>query len=132
MSLNTGEQEADLHVVVDGKTIILVNSVVYLGGTAWEDGGSSKEIQSGEGASRSSSVEESGRHYVGQKTEETTKRKSVGSLRCTSRYIRVGNTGTDREREEEKIQIAENNWVRRICNVTQEDRRKKLREEIGI
>ena len=25
-------------------------------------------------------VEESGRHYVGQKTEETTKRKSVGSL----------------------------------------------------
>ena len=42
-------------------------------------------------------MEESGRHYVGQKTEETTKRKSVGSLRGTSLYIRVGNTGTDRE-----------------------------------
>ena len=37
------------------------------------------------------------------------------------------------ERQEEKIQIAENNWVRRICKVTQEDRRKmkELREEIG-
>ena len=32
-------------------------------------------------------MEESGRHYVGQKTEETTKRKSVGNLRCTSLYM---------------------------------------------
>ena len=42
-------------------------------------------------------MEERGRHYVGQKTEETTKRKSVGSLRGTSLYIGVVNTGTDRE-----------------------------------
>ena len=64
-------------------------------------------------------MEESGRHYVGQKTVETTKRKSVGSLRGTSLYIRVGNTGTDRETGEDGIvQIAENNWVRRICKVT--------------
>ena len=40
-----GEQEVDLHVVVDGKTIKQVNSYVYLGGTVCEDGGSSKEIQ---------------------------------------------------------------------------------------
>ena len=39
-------------------------------------------------------MEERGRHYVGQKTEETTKRKN---LRGTSLYTRVGNTGTDRE-----------------------------------
>ena len=32
------------------------------------------------------------------------------------------------------MQIAENNWVRIICIVTQEDRRKmkELREEIGM
>ena len=42
-------------------------------------------------------MEESGRHYVGEKTEETTKRKSVGSLRGTSLYIRVGKSDTDRE-----------------------------------
>ena len=46
-------------------------------------------------------MEEGGRHYVGQKTEETTKRKSVGSLRGTSLFIRVGNTGTDIETEGE-------------------------------
>ena len=28
------------------------------------------------------------------------------------------------ERQEEKMHIAENNWVRRMCKVTQEDRRK--------
>ena len=42
-------------------------------------------------------MEESGRHYVGQKTKETTISKSVGSLHGTSLYIRVRNTGTDRE-----------------------------------
>ena len=42
-------------------------------------------------------MQESGRHYVGQKTEETTKRKIFGCLRGTSLYIRVWNTGTDRE-----------------------------------
>ena len=38
------------------------------------------------------------------------------------------------ERQEEKIQIAENNWVQSICKVTQEDRRKmkELREEIDM
>ena len=38
------------------------------------------------------------------------------------------------ERQEEKIQIAGNNWVRRIRKVTQEDRRKmkELKEEIGM
>ena len=36
------------------------------------------------------------------------------------------------ERQEEKIQTAENNWIRRMCKVTQEDRMKmkELREEI--
>ena len=91
------EQE-DLHVVVDGKTIKQMNSLVYLGGKVCEDGGSSKEIQrrveagaaawrrvegfmwdrgewkalcgTEESGSRSSSVEESGRLYVGQRRVE--------------------------------------------------------------
>ena len=43
-------------------------------------------------------------------------------------------TLTLKEIQEEKIQLAENNWIRRIFRVTQEDRRKmkELREEIGI
>ena len=55
-------------------------------------------------------MEKSGRRYVGQKTEETNKRKSVGSLRGTSLYIWVRKLELT-ERQEEKMQIAENNWV---------------------
>ena len=78
-------------------------------------------------------MEESGRHYVGQKTEETTKRKSVGSLRGTSLYIGVGNTGTDRETGGEDAD-SRKQLGRRICKLTQEDTRKmkELREEIGM
>ena len=38
------------------------------------------------------------------------------------------------ERQEEKMQTAENKWVRRICKVKQEDRRKmkEFREEVGM
>ena len=41
----TGEQEVDMHVVIDGQTIKQGICLVYLGGTMCEDGGSSKEIQ---------------------------------------------------------------------------------------
>ena len=33
-------------------------------------------------------------HYAGQQAEETTERKSVGSLRCTRLYSWDGYTGT--------------------------------------
>ena len=116
-----GEQEVDLHVVVDGKTIKQVNSFVYLGGTVCEDGGSSKEIQRRVQAGAAAWRRVGGIMW-GRKLKKQLKRKSVGSLRDASLYIRVGNTAlTERQ---EKIQIAESNWVRRICKVTQEDRRK--------
>ena len=110
-----GEQEVDLHVVVDGKTIKQVNSFLYLGDTVCEDGGSSKEIQR--------------RVQAGA---AATKKKSVGSLHCTSLYIWVGNTGTDRETGGEDADSRKQ--LQRICKVTQEDRRKmkELREEIGM
>ena len=40
-----GEQEVDLYVVVDGKTIKQVTSFVYLGGTVCEDEGSSRKYR---------------------------------------------------------------------------------------
>ena len=38
------------------------------------------------------------------------------------------------ERQEEKLQVAENRWVRRICRVKREDSRKmeELRDEIRM
>ena len=39
-----GEQEVDLHVVVDGKTNKQVDIFMYLFGTVCEDGGGNKEV----------------------------------------------------------------------------------------
>ena len=40
-----GEQDMEIHVVLDENTINQVNSFVYLGGTVCEDGECSKKIQ---------------------------------------------------------------------------------------
>ena len=86
-----------------------VECVVYLVGTVCEDGGSIKD-----GAIWSGSSEEGGiyyiRHYVGQKVEETA--CSCG-LRTAALTMRL----------EEKLQVAENSWVRRMCRAKRVDRR---------
>ena len=127
-----GEQEVDLHVVVDGKTIKQVNSFVYLGGTVCEDGGSSKEIQR-----RVQVGAAAWRRVEGIMWDRKLKKQLKGKLleACVVPACIYGlGTLALTERQEEKMQIAENNWVRRTCKVTQEDRRKmkELREEIGM
>ena len=76
-----GEQEVDLHVAVDGKTIKQVNSFVYLGG-------SSKEIQRKVQAGAAAWKRVEG-IICDIKLKKTTKRKSVRNLHGTSLYIRV-------------------------------------------
>ena len=90
-----GEQEVDLHVVVDRKAIKQVNTnytwaaqCVRMKEVVRKYRGECKLEQQRGGEWKA---------LCGTETEETTKRKSVGSLRGTSLYIRVGNTGTDRE-----------------------------------
>ena len=55
---------------------------------------------------------------------ETAKGKSVGSVPCTSlcKIYGIGSLALA-ERHEEKLQIKENNWVRRICQVKREERK---------
>ena len=132
-------------------------------GIMWDRGECKQEQQRGgewkalcgteDSANRSSSVDESGRHYVGQRRVQTgaaawrrvegimwdrklkkqLKGKVLGTCVVPTCIYGLGTLALT-ERQEEKIQIVENNWVRRICKVTQEDRRKmkELREEIGM
>ena len=122
----------DLHVVVDGKTIKQVKRFVYLGGTVCEDGGSSEEIQR-----RVEAGAAAWRRVEGIMWDRKLKKQLKGKVleACVVPACIYGlGTLALTERQEEKIQIAENNWIRRICKVIQEDRRKmkELREEIGM
>ena len=125
------EQEVGLHVVIDGKTIKQVNSFVHLGGTVCEDGGSSKEIQR-----RVEAGAAAWRRVEGIIWDRKLKKQLKGNVLegvVPACIYGLGTLGLT-ERQEENMQIAENNWVQRICKVTQEDRRKmkELREEVGM
>ena len=127
-----GEQEVDLHVVVDGKTIKQVNSFVYLGGTVCQDGGSSKEIQRRVQAGAAAWRRVEGFMWD-RKLKKQLKGKVLEACVVTACIYGLGTLALT-ERQEEKMQIAEQNWVRRICKVTKEDRRemKELRGEIDM
>ena len=104
-----GEQEVDLHVIVDGKTITQMNSFVYLGGTgAWR---------------RMECI------MWGRKLKKQLKGKVLEACVVPAFIYGLGTLALT-EKQEEKVHIAENNWVQRIYKVPQEDRRKmkELRE----
>ena len=122
----------DLHVVVDGKTIKQVKSVMYLGGTVCEDGGSSKEIQRRVQAGATAWRRVEGIMW-GRKLKKQLKGEVLETCVVPACIYGLGTLALTK-RQEEEMQIAENNWIQRICKVTQEDRRKmkELREEIGM
>ena len=121
----------DLHVVVDGKTIKQVNSFAYFGGTVCEDGRSSKEIQRKVQAGAAAWRRVKGILWD-RKLKKQLKGKVLEACVVPACLYALGTLALTKRQE--KIQIAENNWVRRICKVTKEDRRKmeELREEIGM
>ena len=116
----------DLHVVVDRKTIKQVISFVHLGG------GRSKEIQRRVQAGAAACGRVEGIMWD-RKLKKQLKGKVLEACVVTARIYGLGTLALT-ERQEEKMQIAEHNWVRRICKVTQEDRRemKELRGEIDM
>ena len=100
-------------VVVDGKTSKQVNIVVYLGGTVCEDGGSSKEIQRRVEAGASA-----WRRVEGVMWDRKLKKQLKGKVleACVVPACIYGlGTLPLIERHKEKMQIAENKWVRKIC-----------------
>ena len=113
-------------------TIKQVNSFVYLGGTLCENGGSSKEIQRKVQANAAAWKRVEGIMWD-RKLKKQLKGKVLETCEVPACIYGLGTLALT-ERQEEKIQIAENNWVRRICKITQKDRRKmkELREEIGV
>ena len=126
-----GEQEVDLHVVVDGKSINQVNSFVYLGGTVCEDGGRSKEIQRTVQAGAAAWRRVEGIMWD-RKLNKLLKGKVLEACVVPACIYGLGTLAVTLRQE--KMQIAENNWIQRMCKVTQEDKRKmkELREEIGM
>ena len=112
-----GEQEVDLHEVLDGKTINQVNSFVYLGSTVREDGGSSKEIQRSVQAGAAAWRRVEGIMWD-RKLKKQLQRKVLEACVVPGCIYGLGTLALT-ERQAENMQIAEYNWVRRVSKVTQ-------------
>ena len=106
-----GKQKVDLHAVVDEKTIKQVNSFVYLGGTVCEDGGNSKKIQR-----RVQAGAAVWRRVEGIMWDRKLKKQLKGKVLevCVVPACIYGLGTLALTEKQEKIQIAENNWVQRI------------------
>ena len=97
-----------------------------------EDGGNSKEIQRRVQAGAAAWRRVEGIMWD-RKLKKQLKGKVLEACAVPACIYGLG-TLVPTERQEENMQIAETNWVRRICKVTQEERKKmkEMREEIGM
>ena len=126
-----GQQKKDLDIRLDGKKLNQRDSLVCLGGAVCGDSGTETEIrriQAGASAWRKVEGEMGDRHISGK-----LKGKVLNS--CTTPVYLYGlETMAMTEKQQERLELYENNWVGRIAGVKRIDKRRmeELREEAGV
>ena len=122
-----GHQREELNIRLNGKEIKQVDGFVYLGGWAFK-GRVRRRIQSGANAWRK--VEGV---MLDRKISKKLKGKVVRA--CVTPACPCGlETVALTEQQQPKLQVCENNWVRRITRTKRVDRRRinDLRKEVGM
>ena len=130
--LSIGAHREELNIKLEGRTIRQNNSFIYLGGAVSSDGRLETEVrrrvQAGANAWRQVEGVMSDRHI-----SKKLKGKVLGA--CVTPAMLYGlETLPVSEKHQHRLQVCENNWVRRIAGVKRVDRRRmdELREEVGI
>ena len=130
--LSIGAHSEELNIKLEGRTTRQNNSFIYLGGAVSSEGRSETEVrgraQAGANAWRQVEGVMSDRHI-----SKKLKGKVLGA--CVTPAMLYGlETLHVTEKHQPRLQVCENNWVRRIAGVKRVDRRRmdELREEVGI
>ena len=125
-----GHQREELNIRLDGKEIKQVDGFVYLGGMVTEDGHSAAEVRR-----RTQAGANAWRKVEGVMLDRNISKKLKGKVLRTCvtpacQYDLVALT----EQQQQKLQVCENNWVRRITRTKKVDRRRMndLRREVGM
>ena len=129
--MGVGKQREELNIMLEGKYIKQVTNFVYLGGNISDNGRVEVEvrcrIQAGSNAWRN--VE-----WVNMDRKISRKLKGKVLDSCVVPANTYGlETLALSELHQYKLQVCENNWIRRIAGVRRVERRKMkdLREEVG-
>ena len=115
-----GHQREELNIRLDGKEIKQVDGFVYLGGMATEDGLSAAEVRR-----RTQAGANGWRKVEGVMLDRNISEKLKGKVlrTCVTPACLYGRE-TALTEQQQKLQVCENNWVRRITRTKRVDRRR--------
>ena len=127
-----GHQREELNISLDGKEIKQVDGFVYLGGMVTEDGHSAAEVRR-----RTQAGANAWRKVEGVMLDRKISKKLKGKVlrTCVTPACLHGlETVALTEQQQQKLQVCENNWVRRITRTKRVDRKRMndLRKEVGM
>ena len=128
--LHIGLEREELDIELEGKKLTQGDSFVYLGGAVCGDGKTEREVcrrvQAGAIAWKAVEVAD-------LRTSKRLKGK-VMSTCVTPAWLYGTETLALTELQQQRLQVCENNWVRKMARVTRADRRRmvELREETGV
>ena len=129
-----GHQREELDIELAGKKLTQGDSFVYLGGAVCRDGKTEREVcrslRAQAGANACSLVD-------GVMLDRWISKRLMGKVMstCVAPACMYGTeTLAVTELQQQRLQVCENNWVRKIARVTRADRRRmvELREETGV
>ena len=130
--LHIGHQKEELDIELEGNILNQRDSFVYLGGAVCGDGKAEREVrrrvQAGANARRA---------VEGVMADRRIAKRLKGKVMstCVTPTCLYGTeTLALTELQQHRLQVCENNWVRKIARVTRADRRRmvELREETGV
>ena len=130
--LHIGRQREELDIELEGKKLTQRDSFVYLGGAVCGDGKMEREVRR--------RVQAGANAWIAVEVRMTDRRiskrlKGKVMSTCVTRACLYGTeTLALTELQQQRLQVCENNWVRKIARVTRADRRRmvELREETGV
>ena len=127
-----GHQREELNINLDGKEIKQVDGFVYLRGMVKEDGHSEAEVR------RQTQAGANAWRKVEVMLDRTFSKKLKGKVlrTCVTPACLYGleTVALREQRQQQKLMVCENNWVRRITRTKRVDRRRMndLRKEVGM
>ena len=130
--LHIGLQREELDIALEGKKLTHGDSFVYLGGAVCGDGKTEREVRR-----RVQAGANAWRAVEGVMADRRISKRLKGKVMstCVTPACLYGTeTLALTELQQQRLQVCENNWVRKIARVTRADRRRmvELREETGV
>ena len=130
--LHIGHQREELDIELEGKILNQRDSFVYLGGAVCGDGKTERDVRR-----RVQAGANAWRAVEGVMADRRISKRLKGKVMstCVTPACMYGTeTLALTELQQHRLQVCENNWVRKIARVTRADRRRmlELREETGV